>query len=216
MPSTHTFDSTWKNCFQSFHYFFCYWALPSFTMNSTHLQIFNKIKIGVACWKTHQKPKLYWFGIQIQRNSICLSTDVLHENVRRLNPLFFEWDVTSHKTTSRHNLNNHKAIIVVHQMEMKSTCFGFVLLSCLLFVGVSCKLGWLMILPISFLVVEMVIDRLHLLFEKLESTYVDKYSFIGTFEREINLIYVEHCKSANMTEISSFEHFPLPLYLWTR
>ncbi len=75
---------------------------------------------------------------------------------------------------------------------------------------------WLEIIPNSFLVVEMVINRLHLLFEKSESSFVVEYSLIGTLERVLNLISFEYQKSANMTEMSSFKHYPLPLYLQMR
>ncbi len=119
MPTTCTFSSTWKNFFQSFHYIICCWASPSFMMNSTCLQMFRGIRVGISCWKTHKKLKHCWFGVQIQRNKTCLSTDVRQENVRRQNPPLFEWEVTSHQTTSGHNMNSHKAGIVVHPMFWK-------------------------------------------------------------------------------------------------
>ncbi len=161
------------------------------------------IRVGIACWKTHQKLKQSWFWIQFQRNTTCLSTDVLHENVRRQNTLLFEWEVTSHWTTSRHITWMAAKGIVVNPMEMKRNCVVSIFLSCLSFVSIPCKrlrfgssdIGWLVIIPNSILEVEMVIDLLDFLLWKLESSFVDMNSSIGILERVANLISFDHWKS---------------------
>ncbi len=86
-------------------------------MNYTLFQILHGIKSGSACGITHLKQKYFWFGIQINKMTHCFPTEVWHEKVRRLNPLLFEWDVTSSQNTSGHSINNPNAGIWSMQLK---------------------------------------------------------------------------------------------------
>jgi len=94
-----------------------------------------------------------------------MSTDVRHEKVRRLNPLLFECDVTSHQITSGHNLKRRNIGRTNQAIDMKSISVSKSDLSCLscfamASIGASSGIvltGVLTTSPLSFLRVEIVI-----------------------------------------------------------
>ncbi len=68
--------------------------------------------------KTHLNENYFWLGIHIHKNTPCFPTDLQHENVIRLKPLLFEWEVTSTQITSGHNMNNRSAGKIVQAMAI--------------------------------------------------------------------------------------------------
>ena len=95
-------------------------GLPSFMKNNTcSISLFGT-SLGNASLNTHLKLNLCWLGMNIHIHTICLPIERRDEKVRRWNPLLLEWEVTSIRTTSGHNLNNQNACFTIQAAAMNS------------------------------------------------------------------------------------------------
>ncbi len=200
------------------------WESPSFIINCARCLTERGISLGIACSNTQQKLNCCSFGIHIHKKTTCFLTEVQHENVKRLNPLLLEWEVTSHQITSGHNINSLKAGARVHAMAMNNTCVGLSCHSSLSFWAFFWSdvkdtfwsfswIGSFFPFPYLFHVVCMVIvldapDSLFYLHDW-------RYLLMGTSDRVVKLISLQFSKSSNTFAMSS-EAWSDLLNFWNR
>lgn len=117
-----------KICLSNWILFSCCRS-PSFIINLTCHLIFSGMRIGIACKNTYLYEYHCRSGTHIHIKVTCFQKDNLEEKLKRLHPLLFECNVTSHQISSGHSTNNQKAGITIQATDIKRISDTFIFLS---------------------------------------------------------------------------------------
>ncbi len=225
----------WQRCWSwriKFHYVVVdqHPFIKNFTRSRNHCGT----RVGIACWNSHLKLNLCWFGIKTHIHTICFPIDKRDEIVSRWNPLLFKCDVTSTQTTSGHSLNSLNAGLQVHATAMKRASVLVKLRSHLSSCIVSAKQAipgrsWISVYTIfpekSFAVATAIVSlngvetvpELGRVVTALTVNFSDvlKYSSTGTSDKDTNDMSPDSEKLSIISSISSLgdKRWPFPRLL---